>query len=121
MPELLTPDLCVIGAGPGGLAAATAAAAFGVSVVLVERGRMGGQSLIAGSLPSKALLAAAQRVHDIKTAWSFGIKTADLIVNHRAVMEHVQSAAEAMAANVSAERYNGLGVEIIKASAHFKN
>jgi pyruvate/2-oxoglutarate dehydrogenase complex dihydrolipoamide dehydrogenase (E3) component len=121
MPQPLTPDLCVIGAGPGGLAAASAAAAFGVSVVLVERGRMGGQSLNAGVLPSKALLAAAKRVHDIKTAWSFGIKAGDLSINHRAVMEHVQSAAEAMAANVTAERYNGLGVEIIKAGAHFKD
>ena len=94
MPELLTPDLCVIGAGPGGLAAASAAAAFGVSVVLIERGRMGGQSLNAGSLPSKALLAAAKRAHDIKTASSFGIRAGDLSINHRAVMEHVQSAAE---------------------------
>jgi pyruvate/2-oxoglutarate dehydrogenase complex dihydrolipoamide dehydrogenase (E3) component len=121
MPQLLTPDLCVIGAGPGGLAAASAAAAFGVSVVLVERGRMGGQSLNGGALSSKALLAAAKRVAEIKTAWSFGIKAGDLSINHRAVMEHVQSAAEAMAVNVSAERYNGLGVEIIKAAAHFKD
>jgi pyruvate/2-oxoglutarate dehydrogenase complex dihydrolipoamide dehydrogenase (E3) component len=121
MPQLLTPDLCVIGAGPGGLAAASAAAAFGISVVLVERGSMGGQSLNAGSLPSKALLAAAKRVHDIKSAWSFGVKAGDVSVNHRAVMEHVQSATEAMAANVSPERYNGLGVEIIKAGAQFKD
>jgi pyruvate/2-oxoglutarate dehydrogenase complex dihydrolipoamide dehydrogenase (E3) component len=121
MPQLLTPDLCVIGAGPGGLAAASAAAAYGVCVVLVERGHMGGQSLNGGALSSKALLAAAKRVHDIKTASVFGIKAGDLSVNHRAVMEHVKSAAEAMAGNVSAERYNGLGVEIIKASAHFKD
>jgi pyruvate/2-oxoglutarate dehydrogenase complex dihydrolipoamide dehydrogenase (E3) component len=119
MPQLLTPELCVIGAGPGGLGAASAAAAFGLSVVLIERGRMGGQSLHAGSLPSKALLAAAKRVHDIKTAWSFGVKAGDLSVNHRAVMEHVQSATEAMAANVTEERYNGLGVDVVKASACF--
>src|SRR5215470_10627138 len=119
MPQHLTPDLCVIGAGPGGLAAASAAAAFGISVVLIERAQMGGQSLNAGSLQSKALLAAAKRVHDIKTAWSFGVKAGDLSVNHRAVMEHVQGAAEAMTANVSEERYNGLGVDVVKASARF--
>ena len=43
MPQLLTPDLCVIGAGSGGLSAAAIAAAFGVPVVLIERGRMGGE------------------------------------------------------------------------------
>ncbi len=41
----LKPDICVIGAGAGGLAAAAAAAAMGVPVVLIEKGRMGGQSL----------------------------------------------------------------------------
>ena len=44
MPQLLTPDICVIGAGPGGIAAAVKAAGHGVPVVLIERERMGGQS-----------------------------------------------------------------------------
>jgi pyruvate/2-oxoglutarate dehydrogenase complex dihydrolipoamide dehydrogenase (E3) component len=42
MANILTPDICVIGAGSGGLSVAAAAAAFGVPVVLVEKGRMGG-------------------------------------------------------------------------------
>ena len=40
MAEQLTPDICVIGAGAGGLSMAAAAASFGVPVVLIERGRM---------------------------------------------------------------------------------
>ena len=55
----LRPDLCVIGAGAGGLSVAAAAAAFGVPVVLIEKGRMGGDCLNYGCVPSKALLAAA--------------------------------------------------------------
>ena len=43
--ELLTPDLCVIGAGAAGLSLAAAAAALGVPVVLIEKGRMGGEHL----------------------------------------------------------------------------
>ncbi|MBI4724466.1 MAG: FAD-dependent oxidoreductase, partial [Rhodomicrobium sp.] len=121
MPQLLTPDLCVIGAGPGGLSAAANAAAFGVPVVLVERGRMGGQSLHTGSVPSKALLAVAKRVHDIQGAWKFGIKTGDASIDHKAVMAHIQSAIDAVAPNGSAERLNGLGVDVIKASARFKD
>ena len=59
MTELLTPDICVIGAGSGGLSVAAAAAAFGVSAVLIEKGRMGGDCLSAGSVASKALIAAS--------------------------------------------------------------
>ena len=59
--KLLTPDICVIGAGSGGLSVAAAAAAFGVQVVLVEKGRMGGDCLNYGCVPSKALIAAASR------------------------------------------------------------
>ena len=54
-------DICVIGAGSGGLSVAAAAAAFGVPVVLVEKGKMGGDCLNYGCVPSKALIAAARR------------------------------------------------------------
>ena len=119
MPQLLTPDLCVIGAGPGGLAAATKAASYGMRVVLIERGRMGGQAWHAGSLPSKALLASAKRAHDIRNAWIFGVKTDGISINHGAVLEYALSAGQALAQNVSPERLNGLGVDVIKASARF--
>ena len=57
MTEPLTPDLCVIGAGSGGLAVAAGAVQMGASVVLIERGRMGGDCLNYGCVPSKSLLA----------------------------------------------------------------
>ena len=60
MAEQLTPDLCVIGAGSGGLSVAAAAAAFGVPVVLIEKGKMGGDCLNTGCVPSKALIAAGR-------------------------------------------------------------
>ena len=65
---LLTPDICVIGAGSGGLSVAAGAAAFGASVVLIERGAMGGDCLNVGCVPSKALLAAAHRAADMREA-----------------------------------------------------
>ncbi|MGB6466323.1 MAG: FAD-dependent oxidoreductase, partial [Xanthobacteraceae bacterium] len=52
--QQIKPDICVIGAGAGGLAAASAAAAFGVNVVLIEKAKMGGEALNSGALPSKA-------------------------------------------------------------------
>ena len=73
MEEELTPDLCVIGGGSGGLSVAAAAAQLGVSVVLVEKGLMGGDCLNYGCVPSKALLAAAKRAEAVRTASTFGI------------------------------------------------
>src|SRR2546427_481285 len=52
--EVLSPDICVIGAGSGGLSVAAAAAAFGVPVVLIAKATMGGDCLNYGSVPSQA-------------------------------------------------------------------
>ncbi len=54
-------DLCVIGAGSGGLSVAAAAAQLGVSVALIEKHKMGGDCLNYGCVPSKALIAAGRR------------------------------------------------------------
>jgi pyruvate/2-oxoglutarate dehydrogenase complex dihydrolipoamide dehydrogenase (E3) component len=61
----LTPDICVIGGGSGGLSVAAAAAAFGVDVVLIEKGKMGGDCLNYGCVPSKAMIAAGKHAHAI--------------------------------------------------------
>ena len=70
--EKLTPDICVIGGGAAGLSVAAATAVFGVSTVLIERRRMGGECLNTGCIPSKALLAAAKRAHDMRAGGAFG-------------------------------------------------
>jgi pyruvate/2-oxoglutarate dehydrogenase complex dihydrolipoamide dehydrogenase (E3) component len=54
-------DVCVIGAGSGGLSVAAAAAQLGVNVALIEKHKMGGDCLNYGCVPSKALIAAARR------------------------------------------------------------
>ena len=59
--ETIKTDICVIGAGSGGLSVAAAAAAFGRQVVLLERHKMGGDCLNAGCVPSKSMLAAANQ------------------------------------------------------------
>jgi pyruvate/2-oxoglutarate dehydrogenase complex dihydrolipoamide dehydrogenase (E3) component len=68
MSTALTPDICVIGGGSGGLSVAAAAAAFGVDVVLVEKGKMGGDCLNYGCVPSKAMIAAGKHAHAIAEA-----------------------------------------------------
>src|SRR5512145_3408293 len=73
LPSLETQvDLCVVGAGAGGLAVAAAAAQLGVSVALVEKHKMGGDCLNYGCVPSKALVAAGRRAQLMRSAAPFG-------------------------------------------------
>jgi len=69
----LTPDLCVIGAGSGGLSVAAGAVQMGASGVLIESGKMGGDCLNHGCVPSKALIAAAKHAHAHRTSSPFGV------------------------------------------------
>src|SRR5512141_1127988 len=120
MAENLKPDICVIGGGSGGLSVAAAAAAFGVSCVLIERGKMGGDCLNTGCVPSKALLAAAKRAALAHSADAFGVRTT-VDVNFAKVHEHVQRVIAAIAPNDSVDRFTGLGVQVIKGEAKFKD
>jgi pyruvate/2-oxoglutarate dehydrogenase complex dihydrolipoamide dehydrogenase (E3) component len=118
MAELIKPDICVIGAGAGGLSVAAAAAAFGVPVVLIEQGRMGGECLHAGCVPSKALIAAGRRAHAVAQAATFGVQAAGAVDFGR-VHDHVHGVIAAIAPNDSAERFTGLGVRVIAGVARF--
>jgi len=121
MSEVLTPDVCVIGAGSGGLSVAAAAASFGVSVVLIEKGKMGGDCLNYGCVPSKALLAAGKHAQAFRDAPKFGVSGGDAKVNFKKVHEHVHGVIAAIAPNDSVERFTGLGVEVIEDAARFKD
>lgn len=118
--KTLETDVCVIGAGSGGLSLAAAAAGLGLRVVLVERGAMGGECLNTGCVPSKALLAAAHAAQRMRTAAALGVSTAGPPqVDFAAVRRHVQGAIAAIAPHDSQERFESLGVTVIRASARF--
>jgi len=71
--KTLKADLCVIGAGSGGLSAAAGAAMLGLKVVLFEKHKMGGDCLNYGCVPSKALLSAAKAAHAPSEAARYGV------------------------------------------------
>jgi len=73
--RLVETDVVVIGAGPGGYAAAFHAADLGLKVTLIDdRKDPGGVCLNVGCIPSKALLHAAQLIEEAKDAGSFGLQ-----------------------------------------------
>ncbi len=119
--ENIAADICVIGAGPGGLAVAAGAAAFGRSVVLIERHRFGGEALHFGCIPSRAMAAVANRAHAMRTAGQFGIPARDPEIDMRAVNAHVGGVIAGVAPNFAAERFTGLGIRVIQAAARFIN
>lgn len=119
MTDLLTPDLCIIGAGSGGLSLAAGASQMGAETVLIERGRMGGDCLNTGCVPSKSLLAAAHVAETIRKAHLFGVKVAVPEVDFPAVQRHVRDVIAAISPNDSVERFEGLGVRVIQAEGHF--
>ena len=119
MTEILKPDICVIGGGSGGLSVAAAAAAFGVSTVLIERHKMGGDCLNTGCVPSKALLAAAKRAEHMHHSSAFGVSASQVHVDFAQVHDHVHAVIDEIAPNDSVERFTGLGVRVIKGWAKF--
>jgi pyruvate/2-oxoglutarate dehydrogenase complex dihydrolipoamide dehydrogenase (E3) component len=115
----LTPDLCVIGGGAGGLAVAAGAAQMGASVVLVERGEMGGDCLNYGCVPSKSLIAAAKFAHDWRRGGELGVSYAPPAIDFAAVGESVARVVSRIAPNDSVQRFERLGVKILRAEAKF--
>jgi pyruvate/2-oxoglutarate dehydrogenase complex dihydrolipoamide dehydrogenase (E3) component len=115
----LAPDLCIIGAGSAGLAVAAGAAQMGAAVVLVERGLMGGDCLHFGCVPSKSLLAAARLADLARRGAALGITSARPEVDFAAAADGVQGVIAAIAPNDSVERFEGLGVRVLRREARF--
>lgn len=68
-------DLVILGGGSGGYACAFRAAELGLSVVLVEKDKLGGTCLHRGCIPTKALLHAAEVADNAREGDQFGVKS----------------------------------------------
>ena len=116
--RLLKPDICVIGAGSAGLSVAAGAAQLGADAVLIEAGVMGGDCLNYGCVPSKALLAAAKATQHRHTA-GFGVAYTAPRIDLARVQAHIKETIAAIAPHDSVERFEGLGVTVLKSWAKF--
>ena len=117
--EKITADICIIGAGSGGLSIAAGAAQMGARVVLVEGGEMGGDCLNAGCVPSKALLAAGKAAHAMRNGATFGVAPVEPMIDFAAVKDHIARTIATIAPMDSQERFEGFGVRVIRAWGSF--
>ncbi len=117
--KTLTFDICIIGAGAGGLSVAAGASKIGASVVLIERHKMGGDCLNSGCIPSKSLLFAAKRAKLIRESQPFGITTNISDIDFQKIHEYLHQTIANIGQNDSVERFEKLGVTVIKGTASF--
>ncbi len=116
-PKSFDRNLVVIGAGAAGLVTSYIAAVVKAKVSLIEGGKMGGDCLNTGCVPSKALLHASRFLHQAAKANTMGISGAQANVNFPDVMARVQRVIRAIEPHDSIERYTALGVEILQGYA----
>jgi pyruvate/2-oxoglutarate dehydrogenase complex dihydrolipoamide dehydrogenase (E3) component len=119
MAQEIKTDICVIGAGSGGLSVAAGAQQMGSDTVLIEKDKMGGDCLNTGCVPSKALLAAGHAAEAVRDAERFGIAASEPEIDWNKIHAHVHGTIATIAPNDSVERFEGLGVNVIQAEGRF--
>jgi pyruvate/2-oxoglutarate dehydrogenase complex dihydrolipoamide dehydrogenase (E3) component len=119
MARTLEADLCVVGAGSAGLSVAAGASQMGAKTVLIEAGKMGGDCLNYGCVPSKSMLAAAHAADTVRRAGRFGVNGHAPSVDFGRVHDHVHEVIASIAPLDSEERFEGLGVSVIRAHGRF--
>ncbi len=117
--ERIACDVCIIGAGSGGLSVAAGAAQLGASVVLIEANRMGGDCLNFGCVPSKSLIASARAAYGMAHPGALGIAPAEPRIDYAAAKDHVAGVISTIAPIDSQERFEGLGVRVLRDWARF--
>ena len=111
-------DAVVIGAGPGGYVAAIRLAQLGKRAALVDREELGGVCLNWGCIPSKALIAAANLVDEIRHAGGRGILVGEPRVDIDKLREFKNEVVKKMTGGVGFLE-KGNGVEVLKGNARF--
>src|SRR5437660_1149086 len=114
-------DLVVLGGGSGGLNIASAAAAVGAKVALIEKHKLGGECTHTACVPSKALIQAARVAHLVRTASSYGISAATPVVDFPAVMARVRAVVKSFAGSGSGDSLRAKGIEVFFGAPAFES
>jgi pyruvate/2-oxoglutarate dehydrogenase complex dihydrolipoamide dehydrogenase (E3) component len=118
MTEILRPDFCVIGGGPGGMAAARRAAALGAEVAIVEKRPLGAVEPLRGAVQAELLAAAAANTIAPRGARLAGHET-ELSLDFRRLAQEADVILARYAREDSAARLGALRIRLIAAAGSF--
>jgi pyruvate/2-oxoglutarate dehydrogenase complex dihydrolipoamide dehydrogenase (E3) component len=115
-------DVVVIGGGPGGLVVASVAGQLGLRVTLIEKsGRLGGDCLHSGCVPSKTLIHSARLAHRMRQAARFGLPACDPEININHVLDRVDEVIARIQRHDDPQRFRGYGCDVRFGAARFLN
>ena len=112
-------NLVVLGGGTAGLVAAAGAAGLGGRVALIEKHLLGGDCLVTGCVPSKALIRSARAAHDARSSEHLGVHAQDVTVDFPAIMQRMRDRRSEIARHDSAQRFTDLGVDVYLGEGRF--
>lgn len=106
-------DVAILGAGPGGVAAAKTLARNGKKVALIEQHLVGGECLHVGCIPSKVFLYSSELYEKFVRAAIFGIETGEIRFQFSALLERKKRVVEMIHRGLTAG-LEKLSVQIVK-------
>jgi pyruvate/2-oxoglutarate dehydrogenase complex dihydrolipoamide dehydrogenase (E3) component len=113
-------DLVIIGGGPAGQVAASAAVSMGAKVALLEQALLGGVCLNVGCIPSKAIIRTSRLYAEMRNAGHYGAQVpADIRVDFAAVMQRMRRIRARISRGDSVQRLSNTGVDVFLGEAHF--
>ncbi|MEH6758514.1 MAG: FAD-dependent oxidoreductase [Parasphingorhabdus sp.] len=116
-PKRFDRNLIVIGAGSGGLVSSLIAATINAKVTLIEAGKMGGDCLNYGCVPSKALIKSAKVAEQMRYADRYGLTASKPDFSFKNVMARIENVIKTIEPHDSVERFEGLGVDVVQGYA----
>lgn len=109
-------DLVIIGAGPGGYIAAKKAAKAGMSVVIIDKGEVGGTCMNRGCIPTKALIHASTLYREMTECEKFGLYAEQVGFDLQKIFEYKDLSASKMREELKKE-FSELGIRFVKGTA----
>src|SRR5467141_574711 len=107
-------DVVVIGGGTAGLVTASGCARLGRRVALIEREALGGDCLWTGCVPTKALVATAKLIHQMRHAGAFGLEPHMPHITPKSIMDSMREQRRRIEPHDSPEKFRKLGIEVIE-------